>query len=49
MAKRNYVNLNVNPCKMCMPMGAALAFKGIENSILLLLAHKGAVLISDDT
>ncbi|HEX3029635.1 MAG TPA: nitrogenase component 1, partial [Clostridia bacterium] len=41
MAKRNYVNLNVNPCKMCMPMGAALAFKGIENSILLLHGSQG--------
>ncbi len=41
MGNRNFVNLNVNPCKMCMPMGAALAFKGIENSILLLHGSQG--------
>lgn len=41
MTGRNFVNLNMNPCKMCMPMGAALAFKGIENSILLLHGSQG--------
>jgi len=41
MAKNSFVNLNMNPCKMCMPMGAALAFKGIENSILLLHGSQG--------
>jgi nitrogenase molybdenum-iron protein NifN len=41
MANRNFVNINVNPCKMCMPMGAAVAFKGIENSILLLHGSQG--------
>ncbi|HEY9060374.1 MAG TPA: nitrogenase cofactor biosynthesis protein NifB [Pseudobacteroides sp.] len=41
MAGTNFVNLNMNPCKMCMPMGAALAFKGIENSILLLHGSQG--------
>jgi nitrogenase molybdenum-iron protein NifN len=41
MKNRNFVNLNVNPCKMCMPMGAALAFKGIENSMLLLHGSQG--------
>lgn len=41
MANRNFVDINVNPCKMCMPMGAAVAFKGIENSILLLHGSQG--------
>ncbi|SFL47983.1 nitrogenase component 1 [Halanaerobium salsuginis] len=33
--------LNVNPCKMCMPIGAAIAFKGIENSMLLMHGSQG--------
>ena len=41
MKNRNLVNLNINPCKMCMPMGAALAFKGIEKSILMLHGSQG--------
>ncbi len=41
MKNRNFVNLSVNPCKMCMPMGAALAFKGIENSMMLLHGSQG--------
>ncbi len=41
MAKRNYVNLNANPCKMCMPMGAVMAFKGIENSMVILHGSQG--------
>lgn len=38
---RNFVNLNVNPCKMCMPLGAVLAFKGIENSMVILHGSQG--------
>ncbi|TDX52703.1 nitrogenase component 1 [Orenia marismortui] len=38
---RNFVNLNVNPCKMCMPMGAAIAFKGIEKAILMMHGSQG--------
>ena len=41
MENRNLVNLNINPCKMCMPMGAALAFKGIEKCILMLHGSQG--------
>ncbi|MEJ6952353.1 nitrogenase component 1 [Natronospora cellulosivora (SeqCode)] len=38
---KNIKNLNINPCKMCMPMGAALAMKGIENSIMFLHGSQG--------
>ncbi|MPW27045.1 nitrogenase [Alkalibaculum sp. M08DMB] len=38
---KNYVNLDVNPCKMCMPMGGSLAFKGIENSMILMHGSQG--------
>lgn len=38
---RNYVNLNVNPCKMCMPMGGSLAFKGIEQSMIIIHGSQG--------
>lgn len=41
MTNRNAVNLNINPCKMCMPMGAVLALKGIENSMVLLHGSQG--------
>lgn len=41
MTNRNAVNLTVNPCKMCMPMGAVLALKGIENSMVLLHGSQG--------
>jgi nitrogenase molybdenum-iron protein alpha/beta subunit len=41
MQNRNFVNLNVNPCKMCMPMGAAIAFRGIENSMMMLHGSQG--------
>ena len=41
MKNRNFVNLNINPCKMCMPMGAVLAFKGIENSMVILHGSQG--------
>ncbi|MEL7596939.1 MAG: nitrogenase component 1, partial [Clostridiaceae bacterium] len=38
---RNFVNLNVNPCKMCMPMGGVMAFKGIEKSMVILHGSQG--------
>lgn len=41
MENRNFVNLNINPCKMCMPMGAVMAFKGIENSMIVLHGSQG--------
>ncbi len=41
MNNRNFVNLNVNPCKMCMPMGAAIALRGIENSMMMLHGSQG--------
>lgn len=41
MKNRNFTNLNVNPCKMCMPMGAVTAFKGIENSMMILHGSQG--------
>ncbi|TYQ16490.1 UNVERIFIED_CONTAM: nitrogenase molybdenum-iron protein NifN [Acetivibrio alkalicellulosi] len=41
MKNKNFVNLNVNPCKMCMPMGAVMAFKGLENSMIILHGSQG--------
>ncbi|MCX7841670.1 MAG: nitrogenase cofactor biosynthesis protein NifB [Clostridia bacterium] len=41
MKNRNLVNLNMNPCKMCMPMGSALAFKGISSSMFMLHGSQG--------
>ncbi|AOY76608.1 nitrogenase component 1 [Clostridium formicaceticum] len=41
MKTRNFVNLNVNPCKCCMPMGASIAFKGIESTMVLLHGSQG--------
>ncbi|HEX9061435.1 MAG TPA: nitrogenase component 1, partial [Clostridia bacterium] len=41
MNNRNFVNLNINPCKMCMPMGAVMAFKGIENAMMILHGSQG--------
>ena len=38
---RNFTNVNINPCKMCMPMGAVTAFKGIENSMIILHGSQG--------
>lgn len=35
------VNLNVNPCKMCMPMGAATAFYGISKCMTILHGSQG--------
>lgn len=39
--KRNYLNVNMNPCKMCMPMGGALAIKGLEGAINLMHSSQG--------
>lgn len=39
MTKRNYST--VNPCVMCQPMGSALAFKGIENTMVLYHGSQG--------
>ncbi len=39
MTKRNYAT--VNPCIMCQPMGSALAFKGIENTMVLYHGSQG--------
>ncbi|MBC2582418.1 nitrogenase cofactor biosynthesis protein NifB [Clostridium sp. DJ247] len=41
MNSRNFVNLNINPCKMCMPMGAVLAFKGIEGNMVIIHGSQG--------
>ncbi|MDP4178996.1 MAG: nitrogenase cofactor biosynthesis protein NifB, partial [Bacillota bacterium] len=41
MKNRNLVNLNINPCKMCMPMGGVMAFKGIEKSMVILHGSQG--------
>jgi nitrogenase molybdenum-iron protein alpha/beta subunit/MoaA/NifB/PqqE/SkfB family radical SAM enzyme len=41
MENRNFVKLNINPCKMCMPMGAVMAFKGIEDSMIVLHGSQG--------
>lgn len=38
---KNAVDVNINPCKMCMPMGASLAIKGIEKSIILMHGSQG--------
>ncbi|AKB29969.1 Nitrogenase FeMo-cofactor scaffold and assembly protein NifN [Methanosarcina siciliae T4/M] len=39
MTKRNYAT--VNPCVMCQPMGSALAFKGVENTMVLYHGSQG--------
>lgn len=39
--RQNLVNLNVNPCKMCMPMGSASAFKGIARCMTILHGSQG--------
>ena len=41
MVIKNSVNLSVNPCKMCMPLGGVMAFKGIENSMVMLHGSQG--------
>ncbi|SHH99758.1 nitrogenase cofactor biosynthesis protein NifB [Sporobacter termitidis DSM 10068] len=37
----NLKSLNVNPCKMCMPMGAVSAFAGIKNCMSILHGSQG--------
>lgn len=37
----NLVNLNVNPCKMCMPMGAVTALYGIRKCMTILHGSQG--------
>lgn len=39
MSKRNYAT--VNPCVMCEPMGSVLAFKGIEDTMVLFHGSQG--------
>ena len=34
--KNSYVNLTVNPCKMCMPMGVCNALYGIRGCMTIL-------------
>ena len=38
---KNFVNMNVNPCNMCMPMGTAGVFKGIEGCMILMHGSQG--------
>jgi nitrogenase molybdenum-iron protein alpha/beta subunit/MoaA/NifB/PqqE/SkfB family radical SAM enzyme len=40
-SKESYVNLTVNPCKMCMPMGVATALYGIKNCMTILHGSQG--------
>ncbi|MFT3951515.1 MAG: nitrogenase component 1 [Oscillospiraceae bacterium] len=37
----NLVSLTVNPCKMCMPMGAVTALCGIQNTMTILHGSQG--------
>lgn len=37
----NYRNVNENPCHMCMPMGAILPFKGVEQSMVIIHGSQG--------
>ena len=39
--KKSYVNLRVNPCKMCMPMGVSNALYGIKNCMTILHGSQG--------
>lgn len=41
MSKQDYVNLTVNPCKMCMPMGVVNATYGIEGCMTILHGSQG--------
>lgn len=38
---RPLVNMNINPCKMCMPMGSATAFYGLKNCMTILHGSQG--------
>lgn len=35
------VNMNINPCKMCMPMGSATAFYGLKRCMTILHGSQG--------
>ena len=37
----NMVNLNVNPCKMCMPLGVVSAFYGVQKCMTILHGSQG--------
>lgn len=37
----NIVNLNINPCKMCMPMGTVSALSGVEGCMSILHGSQG--------
>lgn len=37
----NLVNLNVNPCKMCMPLGSVTALFGVKNCLSILHGSQG--------
>lgn len=37
----NFRNASENPCNMCMPMGGILAFKGIEDSMVIIHGSQG--------
>ncbi|MDR2846234.1 MAG: nitrogenase [Candidatus Methanoplasma sp.] len=39
--EKNSVNLNINPCKMCMPMGSATAMYGIKGCMTILHGSQG--------
>ena len=39
--ERNYVNMQVNPCKMCMPMGASQALKGFSKTMNIIHGSQG--------
>ncbi|NNU74624.1 nitrogenase cofactor biosynthesis protein NifB [Clostridium estertheticum] len=41
MENKNSVNLSINPCKMCMPLGGVMALKGIEESLVILHGSQG--------
>jgi len=38
---KNFVNLNTNPCKMCMPMGSISAFFGVRKCMTILHGSQG--------
>lgn len=39
--KKNLVNLNINPCNMCMPMGTVTALYGIKKCMTILHGSQG--------
>ncbi len=39
--QRHYVNMQVNPCKMCMPMGGSMALKGIRKTMTIIHGSQG--------